>query len=388
MVNDLHKRKVLILILLTLFIFASCAQAKSSSWYEEPLQGLFEQGIIDEIDSFPARENISMDEFLEMSIRLYSGQGRVDHILTAKDAGLIDEKQDQAYEQYISRKDMVKILAKLLDGSPVSDIALPVKWQEELNEKDQAYFIKLFNKEIIQGYPDRSIRPDDMLTKAEAVTVLARVLEVEGLGKESFLPAGFVYLDEIIPDALYEMRYFTNNNFIGRRIDGYYVHRAICSEEAAEAIKAVQEELKKDGLGIKIFDIYRPQSAVEQFIRWAKDAPDTKMKAVYYPEVDKKDLFELNFIAERSGHSRGSTIDLTIIDYYTGEELDMGSPFDFFGTISNHDTDLINSEQYQNRQILKNIMEKHNFKPHREEWWHYTLNDEPYTDTYFDFPVK
>ena len=148
------------------------------------------------------------------------------------------------------------------------------------------------------------------------------------------------------------------------------------------------DEFRQQGLILKIFDGYRPQQAVNNFVRWAADVGDTKMKAKYYPDVDKKDLFRLNFIAEKSSHSRGSTVDLTLLNAETGEELDMASGFDFFGEISHHNSGLISEHQLQNRNLLKGVMEKHGFIPYPEEWWHYTLDREPYPDTYFDFPVR
>ncbi len=207
-------------------------------------------------------------------------------------------------------------------------------------------------------------------------------------GNGSALPEGFVYLDEIITDAVYDVRYYTGNNFLGCRVDGYMVPRVILTVEAANALADVAAEFREKGLILKIFDGYRPQQAVDHFVRWAEDLDDQKMKAQFYPDVDKKDLFRLNYIAEKSGHSRGSTVDLTLVDVNTKEELDMGSGFDFFGEISHHDTDLITEEQRQNRELLKEAMVRHGFIPYPEEWWHYTLADEPYPDTYFDFPVK
>ena len=206
--------------------------------------------------------------------------------------------------------------------------------------------------------------------------------------KDNGIPEGFVYIEELIPDVILEVRYYTDDNFVGCRVDGYLAPRVILTAEAAEALAAVADELRKYRISLKIFDGYRPQQAVNHFIRWAADVEDTKMKDKYYPEVDKKDLFSLGYIAKKSGHSRGSTVDLTLFDKDTGKEFDMGSGFDFFGDISHHDTDLISKEQLQNRTILKLIMEKHGFLPYYGEWWHYTLKNEPNPDTYYDFPVK
>ena len=202
------------------------------------------------------------------------------------------------------------------------------------------------------------------------------------------LPEGFVYVTDVIPTALLEIRYFSEDNFVGAVIDGYHAPKAILTIEAAQALKKAADLLYEQGYYIKIFDAYRPQRAVDHFIRWAKDLNDTKMKEKYYPALDKSVLFELGYIAEKSGHSRGSTVDLTLVDISTGEELDMGSGFDFFGEISNHGTDLITEEQEENRNILRDAMVAAGFEVYPEEWWHYKLKDEPYPDTYFDFPVE
>jgi D-alanyl-D-alanine dipeptidase len=170
--------------------------------------------------------------------------------------------------------------------------------------------------------------------------------------------------------------------------NGYISPLALLIKDAAEALIKVQVELAKDGLGLKIFDAYRPQKGVNHFIRWAKNSADTLTKRKYYPEVNKKDVFKLGYVASRSGHSRGSTLDLTIIRLDTKEELDMGSGWDFFGDISGHGTDKITPQQSSNRQKLKSVMEKHGFNAYSKEWWHYTLRNEPFPDTYFDFDVE
>lgn len=198
----------------------------------------------------------------------------------------------------------------------------------------------------------------------------------------------FVHLKDIIPTIKYDIRYAGNNNFLGRPVKGYESPEALMTKQAATALKKVQEELKSKGLGLKVFDAYRPQRAVNDFIAWAKDLRDTVNKRTFYPNVPKSELFKRGFIASRSGHTRGSTIDLTIIDLNSGKEIDMGGPYDFFGEISHHETKLINTTQKANRKLLKSVMEKHGFKAYDVEWWHYTLKDEPYPDTYFDFPVK
>ncbi|MUP47004.1 peptidase M15 [Gramella sp. BOM4] len=202
------------------------------------------------------------------------------------------------------------------------------------------------------------------------------------------LPEGFVYLDEKIPGIVYNIRYAGSHNFIGKPVDGYLKPQAILSEPAANALLKVQEELIQNDLMLKIFDAYRPQQAVNHFIDWARDEGDTLMKSEFYPDIPKSRLFQLGYIASQSGHSRGSTVDLTLIDATTCKELDMGSTYDFFGEISHHNASGINEDQKKNRLLLKNMMMKHGFRPYSEEWWHYTYKPEPYPNTYFDVPVK
>jgi len=202
------------------------------------------------------------------------------------------------------------------------------------------------------------------------------------------LPKGFVYLTDFIPHIAVDMKYFTNHNFVGRPIDGYKSNKIILTERATLAIQKIEKELNKEGLGLNVFDAYRPQIAVNHFKRWAKDIKDTLMRQEFYPRVDKRDLFKKGFIASKSGHSRGSTIDLTIIDLKTKKELDMGVAFDFFGEESGHDYTKLSNTQKQNRIKLKKIMEKYGFRAYSKEWWHYTYNDEPFKDKYFDFHIK
>jgi D-alanyl-D-alanine dipeptidase len=204
------------------------------------------------------------------------------------------------------------------------------------------------------------------------------------------LPESFVYVRDIIPDIVIDIRYFTENNFTGCRIDGYEAPACILTRDAALALKQVQTELHKSGLGLKIFDAYRPQSAVRHFVRWAQDHADQKMKSRFYPDLDKQDLFSLGFIVEQSGHSRGSTVDLTIVslDVGTMRELDMGTEWDYFGSSSAPSDTTVSNAQRANRMLLQDVMHRAGFVPVDQEWWHFTLKDEPYPDTYFDFPVK
>ncbi len=205
------------------------------------------------------------------------------------------------------------------------------------------------------------------------------------------LPEGFVYIDEIIPDIVIELRYYTDHNFIGKKIDGYVKPRCILSRQATAALAKVQSELKSFGLGLKIFDAYRPQQAVDHFVRWAEDVEDTRMKSEFYPDVDKNNLIKDAYIASRSSHSRGSTVDLTIVSLQeedAAKELDMGSCFDFFGAESWPYHPGIPSGSRAYRMLLHVLMKKHGFKEYPNEWWHFTLQNEPFPDTYFNFPVQ
>lgn len=201
-------------------------------------------------------------------------------------------------------------------------------------------------------------------------------------------PDDFVYLLDLEPSIKIELRYFSNNNFIGQPIDGYHRSTIIVSKPTAIALQKVQNDLEQKGLGLKIFDAYRPQQAVNHFVRWAKVLNDTLMKQSYYPDVPKSELFKRGYIASKSGHSRGSTVDLTLIDLDTGNELDMGSPYDFFGVQSHPFYKKITDKQRKNRMLLRRVMLKNGFKPYENEWWHFTLRDEPFPNQYFDFPVK
>lgn len=199
---------------------------------------------------------------------------------------------------------------------------------------------------------------------------------------------GFVSAADAVPDAILEIRYYSTYNFVGERIDGYDAPAALMTAETAAALREVSDELAALGYRLKIYDAYRPQSAVEHFVRWAADVDDTRMKPYFYPELDKSVLFDRGFIASRSGHSRGSTVDLTLFDMAAGHDADMGSPFDFFGEVSHSDyVGELTAEQLANRRLLRNTMVSHGFRPLSTEWWHYALENEPYPDTYFDFPV-
>ncbi|MGN1442682.1 MAG: M15 family metallopeptidase [Acutalibacteraceae bacterium] len=198
----------------------------------------------------------------------------------------------------------------------------------------------------------------------------------------------FVDISRIADNIRTDIRYYSENNFVGRRIDGYCCPLALLTVEAAEALKKAADCLKEKGFGLVIFDAYRPQKAVDCFVLWAKDESDDKMKSLYYPDIDKSELFSLGFISAHSSHNRGSTVDLSLYDLESGKDIDMGSGFDFFGEISHPDCrGLITDKQFDNRQILQKAMTEAGFLPLQEEWWHFTLEDEPYPDTYFDFDI-
>lgn len=207
--------------------------------------------------------------------------------------------------------------------------------------------------------------------------------------------SAFVSITDVVPDAILEIRYYSTYNFVGDRVDGYEAPIALMTRQAADSLKVVSDELKAKGYRLKIWDAYRPQRAVNHFIRWAEDLQDTAMKSVFYPMVDKRLLFDRGYIYARSSHSRGSTVDLTLVDAATGREVDMGTPFDWFG-IESH-PDYMGGELkedgkwgriYKHRHILWDAMLGHGFMMIDSEWWHFTLANEPYPDTYFDFPVE
>ncbi|AUC75571.1 M15 family metallopeptidase [Olleya sp. Bg11-27] len=199
---------------------------------------------------------------------------------------------------------------------------------------------------------------------------------------------GFVYAQDIIDDLAVELRYCNENNFVGEQIDGYNKEVVIMTDVAAKALKKIQDTLKKQGLGIKIYDAYRPQRAVNHFVRWAKQINDTLQKQQFYPNVKKRNLFKQGYIASKSRHSSGSTLDLTIINLETGIALDMGSPYDFFGPESWVDNKKLTKKQQSNRQLLQHVMLANGFRNYAQEWWHFTLRGEPYRNQYFDFPIE
>ena len=201
--------------------------------------------------------------------------------------------------------------------------------------------------------------------------------------------SGFVLVSDIIPDVVLDIRYYTTFNFLGERVDGYEEPVALMTREAAYALKKVSDEAISKGYRLKIFDAYRPQCAVDHFVRWADKVRELAMKDYFYPGIDKTRLFEEGFVALKSGHSRGSTVDLTLLDMATQKDLDVGGTFDYFGSLSwAENTENITQEQASNRKMLRDMMISHGFHPLDEEWWHFTLDNEPYPDTYFTFPVN
>lgn len=208
------------------------------------------------------------------------------------------------------------------------------------------------------------------------------------------LPKGFVYLIDVDPTIRQDVRYAGKNNFVGRPIKGYERATVILSKKAAQALAAIQEALQKDyrrKWTLLVYDGYRPQQAVDDFCNWSQDVADQAMKAEFYPDIaNKSELFEEGYIARKSGHSRGSTVDLTImsIDDQGLTPLDMGSPFDLFDPISHYESDKISSQAQQNRKYLRELMVEHGFVPYEKEWWHFTLRKEPFPNTYFDFPIR
>jgi D-alanyl-D-alanine dipeptidase len=201
-------------------------------------------------------------------------------------------------------------------------------------------------------------------------------------------PAGFVDAADAVDGLVVDMRYYGVENFVGSRIDGYEAPRCLLTRQAARALAAVQRDLAAQGFGLKVFDCYRPTRAVAHFVRWARDIADVKRKNEHYPDVDKRDLFRLGYIASRSGHSRGSTVDLTLVRRDGQIELDMGTPFDFFSPKSWPSDRSVSAASRANRAVLGSAMRRGGFQPYNKEWWHFTLAREPFPHSYFDFPVR
>jgi len=241
--------------------------------------------------------------------------------------------------------------------------------------------------------------------------VIIGAVAAQAIAQEK-MPDTFVNISEIIPGILLDIRYSGDHNFMGTRADGYLAPKCLLTRPAARALAGVQKDLASFGLGLKVYDCYRPQQAVDHFVRWAQNIDDVKTRKEFYPTVDKRNLFRDGYIDSRSGHSRGSTLDLTLVSlpaaaepvYNPGQEqfecflpagtrfadnsIDMGTGFDCFHELSATENPKIAKRQRMHRLLLKTLMEKHGFRNYNKEWWHYTLNNEPYPDTYFNFPVK
>jgi D-alanyl-D-alanine dipeptidase len=235
----------------------------------------------------------------------------------------------------------------------------------------------------------------DQLTEKESVLAESRtgsesdaeeVLKTETVAKKYNLPEGFVYVDEVIPTVELEIRYYTEYNFVGEKINGYVAPLAILTTQAANSLKAAADKLAADGYRIRVYDAYRPQKAVDHFVRWAQNG-DASTKEIFYPSMEKSILFSDGYISKKSRHSRGSTVDLTIVDK-DDNEIDMGGYFDLLDTVSNYNTDKITENQHANREYLRNIMDEAGFDSIRTEWWHFQMREEPYPDTYFDFDIE
>ncbi|NGO71591.1 M15 family metallopeptidase [Streptomyces boncukensis] len=254
--------------------------------------------------------------------------------------------------------------------------------------------------------------PRLLVLVAALLAVTAGTAPTAAAAPEPRAPREFVALRDVAPTVLQEIRYRTPHNFVGERIDGYRRPLCILTEDTAQALRRAQRALLRRGYSLKVYDCYRPQRAVDHFVRWAKDLDDQRMKAEFYPRVDKNRLFEDGYIAERSGHSRGSTVDLTLVKlparptrpYVPGEPLtdcaapqderfpdnsvDMGTGYDCFDTLSHTEDPRIQGAQRAHRQLLKRALERQGFANLPEEWWHFTHRPETFPETYFDFPVS
>ena len=220
------------------------------------------------------------------------------------------------------------------------------------------------------------------------LTLFIPFLPISSWAHTKALPPGFVYLNDVAPTILSEIRYAGPHNFVGNPIHGYKRPVCIITKRAALALLDVQYDLKKQGFKLKVFDCYRPQKAVDHFVAWSKAKEDWHTKAAYYPHLKKTDLFNQDYIASQSGHTRGSTIDLTVINLKTHRPLDMGTPFDFMDDRSNPLSDAVSKTQFENRMILRRVMISDGFIPYPGEWWHFTLKGEPFPNTYFNFDVE
>lgn len=252
-------------------------------------------------------------------------------------------------------------------------------------------FVRYAKLEVTEnGLPGYCAMTRKMMPPAArpALALLLLMVGVPTVRAQAPLPAGFVDAAAVVDGLVVDMRYFGDNNFVGERIDGYERPRCLLSAPAASALAAIQRNLAPRGLGLKVYDCYRPVRAVAHFLRWARKIEDGKRKAEFYPDLDKRDLFRLGYLASRSGHSRGSTVDLTLVRRSDQRELDMGTPYDFSSRRSWTADTSVSRPAQENRALFAQAMIRGGFRPYHKEWWHFTLANEPFPDTYFDFPVR
>ena len=254
------------------------------------------------------------------------------------------------------------------------------------NEK----IIKMLNVRSKQAFLTIATMKLNIILKSFVVIALLSFTTIEnGTTNQPPSKEDFIDLKELMPNLRSDLRYFGSNNFVGVPIEGYNAPKVLLTKDAANALKKVQDELERLGFGLLVYDAYRPQRATDHFTKWAEDDADTSTKLEYYPNINKKDLFSKGYISTKSGHSRGSTVDLTIVSLKTKQILNMGSPYDLFDEISSTEhTSSISKNQHSLRLLLKRRMEKHGWQSYSQEWWHFTLKDEPFPNTYFDFPIE
>ena len=197
----------------------------------------------------------------------------------------------------------------------------------------------------------------------------------------------FVFVDELVEGIRWDAKYATWDNFTGRPVDGYVANRIVGTRALCDALNAAQQRAEQLGFGLVLWDGYRPQRAVDCFLRWSTQPEDGRTKQRHYPNIDRPEMFERGYVARKSGHSRGSTVDLTLYHLDTGELAEMGGDHDLMDVRSHHDAPGVSELEASNRRCLRSIMEASGFASYDREWWHYTLTHEPYPDTYFDFPI-
>jgi zinc D-Ala-D-Ala dipeptidase len=241
---------------------------------------------------------------------------------------------------------------------------------------------------VVLGFRSSYLKIPRVLTSFGIGPLVLLLSTAQPTGAQAPVPPGFVDAATVVDGLVVDMRYFGADNFVGERIDGYERPRCLLSAQAARALAAVQRGLAARGLGLKVFDCYRPQRAVAHFVRWGRKVDDVKRKVEFYPDVEKRDLFRDGYIATHSGHSRGSTVDLTLVRRADARELDMGSPFDYLSPKSWPSDRSVSLGAQTNRRLLAAAMRAGGFLPYAKEWWHFTLTSEPFPRSYFDFPVR